>query len=160
MIHKDKGIETDQERILKIVRPDFYVSYLPAIIVAVIAVVSIVCAGIFLGHETAMTVGMIATTIPAMILLIYIYRSDRIEPEPAGLLFMLFIIGMLVSLPAMGIETLTGRISSGIVSVVCIAAVEEICKYAVLRLCTWKHSAFNYRFDGVVYGVTVAIARR
>ena len=34
---------------------------------------------------------------------------------------------------------------------------EELAKYLILRLRTWKAPAFNCRFDGVVYAVTVSL---
>jgi RsiW-degrading membrane proteinase PrsW (M82 family) len=134
-----------------------YVRYLPVVVIVVVAVASIICAGVFMGRETVMSAAMAATAIPAILTLAYIYRSDRIEPEPAGLLYLLFILGIIVSIPAMGLSILAMRFFSGAVVIAFIALAEEFCKYAALYLATWKHSAFNYRFDGVVYGATVAI---
>ena len=37
------------------------------------------------------------------------------------------------------------------------ATVEELGKYAALKFGSWKHPAFNFRFDGIVYAATVAI---
>jgi RsiW-degrading membrane proteinase PrsW (M82 family) len=37
------------------------------------------------------------------------------------------------------------------------ALVEEIVKYLALRIGSWRCNAFNYRFDGVVYGVSAAV---
>ena len=34
--------------------------------------------------------------------------------------------------------------------------IEELCKFAFLRIGIWKNREFDYRFDGVVYGVSVA----
>ncbi len=134
-----------------------YVRYLPVIVIVVVAVTAIICAGVFMGHETVMSAAMAATAIPAILILVYIYRSDSIEPEPAGLLYLLFLLGIIVSIPAMGLRLLAMRFFSGVAMIIFVALAEEFCKYAALYLATWKHSAFNYRFDGVVYGATVAI---
>lgn len=34
---------------------------------------------------------------------------------------------------------------------------EELCKFLLLRLGSWKNRNFDYRFDGIVYGVAVAV---
>lgn len=150
-------IEADQANVQKISSPGFYVRYLPVIVLVLVAITSAVCAGIFMGHETLMTVAMAATTIPAVLLLIYIYRSDAIEPEPAGLLYLLFIEGILATVPVILIKALLGSSLSPIPMVAILAIVEELSVYLVLYFTTWNHLAFNYRFDGVVYGATVAI---
>jgi RsiW-degrading membrane proteinase PrsW (M82 family) len=36
------------------------------------------------------------------------------------------------------------------------ALCEEVCKYLLLRIGSWRNRNFNYRFDGIVYGVSVA----
>jgi RsiW-degrading membrane proteinase PrsW (M82 family) len=146
-----------ENEIVKEHEVSLFVRYLPVVIIAVIAFGAIVCAGVFMGREAVMTAAMAATAIPAVILLAYIYHSDSIEPEPPGLLFALFLLGLLVSLPVMGLRWGIRHIPSATAVIVLIAISEELCKYLVLRLITWKHSAFNYRFDGVVYGATVAI---
>lgn len=38
-----------------------------------------------------------------------------------------------------------------------VAVSEEICKIAPVRLAAWKHPAFDYRFDAVVYSVSSAL---
>ncbi len=147
----------DEKRLAEESEVSFFVRHLPAIIIAIVAVSAIICASLFMGYETIMAIAVVATALPGIILLLYIYRSDKIEPEPAGLLFLVFMLGLLVSLPALLIKELLFHIPSVTLTIILVAVVEEVCKYIVLRLGTWNHSAFNYRFDGVVYGATVAI---
>ncbi|MCR5403471.1 MAG: PrsW family intramembrane metalloprotease [Butyrivibrio sp.] len=148
---------SDQANVQKTTDPSLYVRYLPVIILVLVALTATVCAGIFMGHETLMTVAMAATTIPALLLLIYIYKSDVIESEPAGLLYLLFISGILATVPVILIKLLLGSSLSPVVMVAILSLVEELSIYLVLYFETWDHLAFNYRFDGVVYGATVAI---
>lgn len=148
---------SDQANVQKNTDPSIYVRYLPVIILVIVALTATVCAGIFMGHETLMTVAMAATTIPAILLLIFIYRNDVIEPEPAGLLYLLFLSGILATVPVILVKLLLGSALSPVAMVAILSLVEEISIYLVLYFTTWNHLSFNYRFDGVVYGATVAI---
>ena len=38
-----------------------------------------------------------------------------------------------------------------------VAVSEEVCKIVPVRLAAWKHPAFDYRFDAVVYSVSSAL---
>ena len=102
--------------------------------------------------------------IPSIILFIFIWRKDKIEKEPIGLLVKLFIFGALttVSAAVIGIAgqyLVSGFLEEGSLLFLLIdnflltALVEEGGKYFVLKKTTWKHLAFNYTFDAVVYAV-------
>lgn len=111
---------------------------------------------------------MYLAIIPSVILLIVIWRNDKIEKEPAGLLLKLFLFGALTTISAM----LIGIAADGVVlaflakesiiyalldNFIFTALVEEGGKYFVLKKTTWKHPAFNYTFDGVVYAVVASL---
>ena len=51
-----------------------------------------------------------AAVVPAVLLLVYVYRKDKLEKEPRGLLFSLLLFGVLATFIAMGAETLGGHI--------------------------------------------------
>ena len=114
-------------------------------------------------------VSIIAALLPALLLMFLIYRQDRVEREPAGLLLRLFFLGALVTIPAGWLERLAlsflrtispnemGALNGFISNFLIIALIEEGGKYLVMRLSTWKHPAFNYRFDAVVYGAFAAL---
>ncbi|MCR5324151.1 MAG: PrsW family intramembrane metalloprotease [Lachnospiraceae bacterium] len=102
--------------------------------------------------------------IPSIILFIIVWRSDKIEKEPVGLLLKVFIFGALTTISAIVIGLFTKNIVTDLIdeeSLIFIfidnffltALVEEGGKYFVLKKTTWKHPAFNYMFDGVVYAV-------
>lgn len=110
-----------------------------------------------------------AALIPVFFLLIFIYRQDKIEPEPKRLLGKLFLLGALSVVSALILETIGEGILSAMVpkesvvlyqflmNFIVVACSEEGGKRFFLRRGSWNDPAFNYRFDGVVYGVTVSL---
>ena len=107
-----------------------------------------------------------AAIIPAVILFIQVYRSDKWEKEPIGLLVSLALLGILATMFAMlteraGIYILSRFMDSGSLAyqaVFCFGVVapsEEGFKYLMLRRRTWRSPAFNYQFDGIVYAAFV-----
>ena len=110
-----------------------------------------------------------AAVIPALYLLWLIYRTDQIEKEPAGLLIGLFFLGVLSALLSILLETVLGlllnmtglpqdsAIYAILLAFIVVALAEEGTKYLLLRARTWRHPAFNYRFDAVVYAVFVSL---
>lgn len=109
-----------------------------------------------------------AAVIPAIVLLAYVYRADRLEPEPPGLLWSLVWQGIIATALAVFTErlgmTLLDRwcpAGSALYNVllyfVVVAVSEEGFKYLLLRRRTWSSPAFNCQFDGVVYAVFVSL---
>ena len=113
-------------------------------------------------------IALFAALIPALVLMFLIYRQDRIEREPAGLLLRLFFFGALLTVGAGWLERLSlaflrtvypneySTLHQFIANFVIIALIEEGGKYLILRT-TWRHPAFDYRFDAVVYAVFVSL---
>lgn len=115
-----------------------------------------------------LAVYILAAVIPAVILLRYIYRHDTIEREPAGLLIVLLIMGVIAALCAGVLEGIAqsilsllmvpgSRIYTILLAFLVVAVVEEGMKFYLLKRRTWQHPAFNYRFDGIVYAVFVSL---
>lgn len=109
-----------------------------------------------------------AAVFPAIVLMKYIYKQDAIESEPTHLLIQLIVAGAFAVLPVMFLEIggqfvldqilpSTSALYSILLMFVVVAPVEEGCKYYFLKKRTWMHSAFNYRFDGIVYAVFVSL---
>lgn len=105
--------------------------------------------------------------LPGMVLMVYVYKKDKIEKEPAGLLSMLFAFGVLACFPASFIESALdipikkylgeGYAGHFVSAFFGIALVEELCKYIFMRSITWRNHNFNFRFDGIVYAVFVSL---
>lgn len=110
----------------------------------------------------------LAALLPAVILFVRIYQLDRIEKEPRRLLGVLILSGALLALPAAGIQLFASRALGGALdkrsaayllldNLLVVAVSEEVCKIVPVHLAAWKHPAFDYRFDAVVYSVSSAL---
>lgn len=122
----------------------------------------------YLSYNSTYLIYLAAAVLPALILLFVVYRRDRVEREPAGLLVKLIIMGVLAALMSVVLETagesaldLNVTPGTGIYHIIMafgvVALAEEGSKYFLMRLNTWNHPAFNYRFDGIVYAVFVSL---
>ena len=110
---------------------------------------------------------LLAALVPAAFLMVQVYRLDRIEKEPAGLLLKLALFGALSGLAAGAIEgaltrvldvTLGGSTLRLVLeNFLAVALVEEACKRWVVLKFAWNHPAFDYRFGAVVYCVFSAL---
>ena len=110
----------------------------------------------------------IAAVLPAIVLLRYIYRHDRIEKEPAPLLIRLLLGGILSAFAAIVLEMVGMWIlpvfaAEGtdfyyvLLSFLVIAVSEEGAKLFFLKKYSWNQPHFNYMFDGIVYSVFVSL---
>ena len=106
--------------------------------------------------------------IPAVILLIYIYREDRLEKESPRLVIMCVVFGIISTFLAalterLGMSLLSASLAENsvlariILYFGIVAFSEEGFKYLVLRRLTWNNAEFNCKFDGVVYAVAVSL---
>lgn len=106
--------------------------------------------------------------LPAALLMIYIYRKDKLEREPLSLILKLLALGAASCLPAsaleLGITWVIDQLgirnvyfSIFLESFLVAALCEELMKFIFLRVMTWKHKSFDYQFDAIVYGVSVSL---
>lgn len=104
--------------------------------------------------------------IPSLLLCLYIYHMDVVEKEPIRLLFILFFIGVLITVPSRFVEQLiisstsldyTNIKDSFFLAFVVIAVVEEGYKYLVLLASSWKNKEFDYKYDAIVYSVFISL---
>ena len=105
--------------------------------------------------------------IPGLLLIGYVYGKDKVEKEPLSLIIKLVFFGILSCFAASILESATakvlpvypeGSLKYALQTSFCLAAFwEEIVKYLALRIGSWRSSHFNYRFDGIVYGVSAAV---
>ena len=104
--------------------------------------------------------------LPGILIILYIFRKDRVEREPVNLIVKMVVLGALSCVPAAflegWIENYLPQYPEGslgyamTISFLSAGLIEELCKFAFLRIGIWKNREFDYRFDGVVYGVSVA----
>lgn len=109
-----------------------------------------------------------AAVLPAIFLLVHVYRADKLEKEPAPLLISLVLYGIAATFIALMLERAgsfllglwfeEGSVAyNAIMYFGIVAFSEEGAKYFLLRRRTWHSAAFNCQFDGVVYAVFVAL---
>lgn len=108
--------------------------------------------------------------LPIYFLAKFIYEMDQ-EKEPKKLLRDLLISGILSCLLVLAFSLTLGTfiplfakdpqtmsfIEKIIYSFICVALVEEGCKYLMLYKSAYKHKEFNYTFDMIVYAVFVSL---
>jgi len=104
---------------------------------------------------------------PALALLLYYYRQDRARPEPKGLLFKVFVGGLLMTVAAVPLEFLLSRLGdllpahalllAAFRAFVVSALVEESLKLAVVMQVAFRHRSFDETVDGVVYAVVASL---
>ena len=111
---------------------------------------------------------VLAAVVPAVVLMRYVYRQDRVEREPPRLLGGLALQGVYAALAAIVLETLGQSVLNALVSqdnprhvvltaFLVVAVVEEGTKFFFLYRRTWRDPNFNYRFDAIVYAVFVSL---
>ncbi|HIA02800.1 MAG TPA: PrsW family intramembrane metalloprotease [Myxococcales bacterium] len=103
---------------------------------------------------------------PGLAIATYFYFRDKYDREPFKPLFVSFLLGAFMVIPAALLEgILIGNamegnqslLMSAVIAFVFVALVEEGLKYGVLKGYAFKHPAFNEPFDGIVYSVMVSM---
>ena len=109
-----------------------------------------------------------AAVLPAIFLLVQIYRADKLDREPGWLIASLVFQGIVSTALAVWTERL-GSVVLGwllpensvayraILYFVVVACSEEGFKYLLLKRRTWNSPEFNCQFDAVVYAVAVSL---
>lgn len=106
--------------------------------------------------------------IPVVGLLLFIYFNDKNEKEPFGFLVGLFFAGMGTTISAIIIELIggvalelvfpdTSILKAIILACIIVAPAEELGKFVIMRLMTWKSKHFDHSYDAIVYAVFVSL---
>jgi RsiW-degrading membrane proteinase PrsW (M82 family) len=109
-----------------------------------------------------------AAVIPAIFLMLRVWRADRLEPEPPRLMLNLVTAGVISALIALCSERILSFVLDSAVAsntllyqvllyFVVVAVSEEGAKYFMLRRRTWRNPEFNCQYDGLVYAVFVSL---
>ena len=109
-----------------------------------------------------------AAVIPAVVLLVKVYKVDHLDKESPRLLWNLVVRGVIATVFAMLTEwigefVLSSFVQEGMVLYnfllyfIVVAVSEEGFKYLLMKQRTWKDPEFNFQFDGVVYAVFVSL---
>ncbi len=108
---------------------------------------------------------VLLAAIPAVIIIIFIYRMDQGDKEPRLFVFMAFVIGFFAVIPAIVIEILLsgldvhfGSVASRLFRAFIVAAtVEEGVKLLSVRLFLYKSRYFNEVADGILYTMVASL---
>ena len=109
-----------------------------------------------------------AAVIPAVFLMIKVYRSDKLEKESPYMLWNLIRAGVLSALLALVEERILSFVldmtvsnKSPLYNIILyfgiVAFAEESSKYLFMKKQTWRNPEFNCQYDGVVYAVFVSL---
>lgn len=109
-----------------------------------------------------------AAVVPAIFLLIQIYRADKLEKEPVSMIIGLVFWGAVSVIPAVVCEELgifllglvfpaEGLVFRLLLNFLVIGGAEEGMKYRMLRRRTWNSREFNCQFDAVVYAAAISL---
>ena len=109
-----------------------------------------------------------AAVVPAIFLMVKVYRSDRLEKESTQLLWSMVQAGIMSALIALLSERIFCSVLNASVTenetlynvllyFVVVACSEEGAKYFMLRRTSWNSREFNCQYDGVVYAVFVSL---
>lgn len=111
---------------------------------------------------------MAAAAVPAIFLMVRVYRSDRLEKESPRLMWRLVKAGVFSSLIALVEERVLSRvlgwfaeentlIYNVILYFVIVAVAEESSKYIFLKRRSWQSEEFTSQYDGVIYAVFTSL---
>jgi protease PrsW len=105
---------------------------------------------------------------PGIAIMWFIYSKDRFDREPLKALIKSFFLGMLATIPAVILQLAISYLLKGIMpasgwtyfilfAFLAVALTEEGSKYLMLRFYAFPRNFFNEPFDGIIYGVMVAM---
>ena len=117
-----------------------------------------------------MTLLLLAVAIaPGLAIAIYVYKRDKYEKEPLGLLVKCFVFGALTGFPAgfaedftfellgIDLDAPTDLFTAFYAAFFLVGFTEEFVKYWVLTRYAFSKPAFNEPFDGIVYSVMIGL---
>ena len=108
------------------------------------------------------TILLAIAVLPVIFLMIYIYRQDKYEKEPIGLLALAFFGGMLVVPLDFRVIYIIEKIIPPSDTVAYVAFLqagvpEELSKFLILMLIIWWNKNFNEYMDGIVYATFLGL---
>ena len=107
----------------------------------------------------------VSALVPSLLLMWYFHRRDAF-PEPQGVLWTTFGLGVVITVPVIAVvlvldrvaEALTDPFAYGFASAFLGAAIpEELFKLLVLWFYAARHLQFDEPMDGIVYGVAASL---
>lgn len=116
---------------------------------------------------TSAGIGFMLAAVPAALFLIFIYRQDRIEPEPIGVVLGVFALGGLLcwgavvpleqQIFAVGEWEHRGGIAPWVSSVGVSGTLHMLAVFVAVRYTVFQTTEFDEPIDGVVYAVAAGL---
>jgi RsiW-degrading membrane proteinase PrsW (M82 family) len=95
---------------------------------------------------------------PAAFWLWFFYNKDRYEPEPLSWILLVYLFGIVVTIPVAFLEGVISLFLSEVLLVVIIAPiVEEAGKYLVVKKTVWESLEFDEPVDGIIYAAAAGL---
>ena len=114
-----------------------------------------------------MNIAFISAVVPVVLLLWFVYRKDRLNPEPLGKLLLTFFVGCFSVVPAglmesvlmpLGPSAETAPVLNGLFDGYLVAGLsEELWKLLLLLWVIWRSPHFDEYFDGIVYATFLSL---
>ena len=111
-----------------------------------------------------MNIAFFASVLPVLVLLVFVYRKDKFQPEPWGKLVLTFFVGCLSVVPAIVLESGMSLfmpdepVAAAFYNGFAVAGFcEELCKLLMLYWVVWKSPHFDEYFDGIVYAAFLSL---
>jgi RsiW-degrading membrane proteinase PrsW (M82 family) len=111
---------------------------------------------------------LILAILPGIGLMLFFYFRDKYKKEPFGPIFLAFLLGAVVTLPAAAtsslVQRLTGWFSPPLTitkiflgAFIVAALIEEFWKFFVVRFYCYHRPEFDEPYDGILYATAVAL---
>ncbi len=102
---------------------------------------------------------------PIILILVYIYKRDKYEKEPMGVLVKALVAGAIITIPILLVEMFLMELThfQDIIAnafyegFVVASLTEELFKYLAFTLFIWRNRNFNELFDGIIYAVYISL---
>ncbi|MFB6082588.1 MAG: PrsW family intramembrane metalloprotease [Halanaeroarchaeum sp.] len=120
--------------------------------------------GAALTQDPIIGVYIFASIVPAMVIAVYVWRSDVTTPQPLDSLVVTFLLGFLfasfaavVNSSLQGLFFAFGPIGIGLFFYLIVAPIEETVKWLAIRLYGYRREEFSAVIDGAVYGAVAGL---
>lgn len=100
---------------------------------------------------------LLLSVLPGFIWIIFIYKTDKYEPEPRKQILKAFIIGVLCVFPAVLLENLFDIGSEFFTAIAVAPVVEEVLKFLMFMIFFYHAKDFDEPLDGIIYACSIAL---
>ncbi len=100
---------------------------------------------------------LLLSVLPGFIWVIFIYRTDKYEPEPTKQILKAFILGILCVFPAVLFESLFDIGSEHFMAIAIAPVVEEVTKFLAFMVFFYHSKDFDEPLDGIIYACSIAL---